>query len=109
MSASISVIQKRFEKLDPSDDKYRPLLRELLSHQDLRLYAQGLHDTSLEGFIELLDEASEACIDLHWRWIDAQLRHSATFRSPTISFERPCADCKVSVATAGFCRDPTSF
>jgi hypothetical protein len=47
---------KQLEKLDPSDAKYRPLLHELLSRQDLRPYVQSLHGSDLEGFVELLDK-----------------------------------------------------
>jgi hypothetical protein len=51
-----SGIQQQLEKLDPSDAKYRPLLHDLLSHQDLRAYVQSLHGSDLEGFVELLDK-----------------------------------------------------
>jgi len=56
--ASVSGIRERLEKLDPSNNKYRPLLYELLSHQDLRKHVQGLHGSGLVGLIELLDKVS---------------------------------------------------
>ena len=65
MSASVSDIQQRLEKLDPSDDSYLPVLRELLIHQGLRLYFQGLDESSLERFIEILDRVSVTDTDVH--------------------------------------------
>lgn len=62
--ASVSITHKRLEKLDPSDDEYLPLFRELLNHPDLRLHIQGLHGSALEGFVDLLDEVSKAAIDI---------------------------------------------
>lgn len=63
MSTSVSDTQKQLEILDPSDDKYRSLLHELLSNRDLKPYVQGLHGPDLEGFIELLDRVGKANID----------------------------------------------
>ena len=60
MLTSVSETQKQLEKLDPSDDKYRLLLRELLSHQDLKPHIHGLDGPGLEGFVELLDKVGEA-------------------------------------------------
>ena len=65
MSASVSDIQQRLEKLDLSDDSYLPLLRELLSHQGLRPHIQGLDEPGVEGFIESLDKASKADTEIH--------------------------------------------
>ena len=65
MSASVSDIQQRLEKLDPSDDSYLPVLCELLIHQGLRLYVQGLDESSLERFIEILDRVSVTDTDVH--------------------------------------------
>ena len=59
MPASISRLQKLLEELNPSDDDYRPSLRELLTHQDLRSYVQGLYGSSLEGFIDLLEKVGK--------------------------------------------------
>ena len=55
---AVSDVQKRLEELGPSDDKYRPLLRELLGHQDLKTHIHGLDRPGLEGFVELLDGVS---------------------------------------------------
>jgi len=55
---TVSDVQKRLEGLGPSDDKYRPLLHELLSHQDLKLHIHGLDGPGLEELVELLDRAS---------------------------------------------------
>jgi len=65
LRASVSSIQEQLEKLDPSNDKYRPLLYELLSHQDLRNHVQGLQRSGLEGLIELLDNVSKIDDTLH--------------------------------------------
>ena len=65
VSASVSAVHKQLEELDPSDDNYRSLLRELLGHQDLKPHIQALRGSSLEGFIELLDKVGEADIDIH--------------------------------------------
>ena len=54
----VSDTQKRLVKLDPSDDNYRTLLRELLSHKDLKAHIQDLDGPELEGFVELLDDVS---------------------------------------------------
>ena len=59
MPASASRIQGQFEKLDPSDDNYRTLLRELLNHQDLKQHVLGLDRSGLEGFVGLLDKVSK--------------------------------------------------
>ena len=64
-SASFSATQKRLEGLDPSDVQYRPLLYELLSHQDLTPHVRGLRGPGLEEFVELLDEVREVDIDIH--------------------------------------------
>ena len=64
MQASVSSIQGQLEKLDPSDGNYRPLLRELLSHQDLKQHVLSLDGSSLEGFVELLDKVGKADIDI---------------------------------------------
>jgi hypothetical protein len=66
MPASVSDTQKRLKELSPSDAKYRPLLHELLSHQDLRPYVQSLHGSDLEGFVELLDKVRKVDPDVHW-------------------------------------------
>ena len=63
MPASVSDIQQRLGNLDPSDNNYLPLLRELLSHQDLKPHVRNLHGSGLEGFIELLDRVSKVSID----------------------------------------------
>ena len=59
MSASVFDIQQQLERLDPADANYQQLLLGLLSHQGLRQYVQGLQEHDLEGFVELLDKASE--------------------------------------------------
>ena len=58
-SASVSDIQQRLERLDPTDANYQRLLLGLLSHQGLRKYIQSLQEHDLKGFVELLDKASE--------------------------------------------------
>ena len=65
MSASVSDIQQRLEKLDPYDDNYLPVLRELLNHQGLRPHVQGLDESGLEKFIEILDRVSVTDTDVH--------------------------------------------
>ena len=65
MSAPVSTIQKRLEKLEPSDSKYPPLLRRLLDHQDLKSHVQNLNGSGLEGFVELLDQVCETGVDVH--------------------------------------------
>ena len=67
MVASVSDAQQQLEKLEPSDKEYRRLLYVLLNHQDLRSHVQGLHGSSLEGFIELLDKVSKANISTRQR------------------------------------------
>lgn len=65
-TTAVSDIQTRLEGLGPSDDKYRPLLRELLSHQDLKQHIHNLDGPGLGGFVELLDKVGgEAAIDPH--------------------------------------------
>ena len=69
MSAAYTLpadIQKRLEGLKPSDDKYRPLLHELLNHRYLKEHILGLDGHRLEGVVELLDGVGgEADIDIH--------------------------------------------
>ena len=48
--------QARLEKLDPSDDDYRPHLHGFLSHQDLKPYIHDLDRPGLEMLVELLDK-----------------------------------------------------
>ena len=61
---AVSDTRKRLGELDPSDDKYRPLLHELLSHQDLKPYIHDLDRPGLEGLVELLDKVrSKVYID----------------------------------------------
>ncbi|KAF9790826.1 kinase-like domain-containing protein [Thelephora terrestris] len=57
MSASVLEIQRQLGGLNPSDDTYRQLLQELLTHPDLKKYIHGLQETDLQRFVELLDEA----------------------------------------------------
>lgn len=58
--------QTRLEQLNPSDEKYRPLLHELLSHQDLKPHIHDLDRPRLEAFVELLDKVGgETDIDGH--------------------------------------------
>jgi len=59
--------QRRLEKLDPSDEKYRPLLRVFLSCRDLKSHVLGLQGPDLQVFIELLDEVSQAGNNTHQR------------------------------------------
>ena len=66
MPTSVSRLKEQFDELNPSDDNYRLLLRELLIHQDLRLYVEGLHGSSLEEFVGLLDEVRKVDIGIHW-------------------------------------------
>jgi len=56
--ALASDAQRRLEILDPSDEKYRPLLHALLSYQDPKPHSRGLQGSGLQGFVELLDEVS---------------------------------------------------
>ena len=108
MPASVLDTQRQLENLsDPSDTQYRPLLHELLSHQDLKPYIQGLHGPGLEEFIELLDRVGEANVDTRHQCLPVPIRRSATFQPQTISTGRPRADSKASAATAVFCHDPT--
>ena len=65
ISASVFAIYKRLEKLDPSDDNYRPLLRELLNHRGLKLHVRALRRSGLEEFIEVLDKVGEVNINIH--------------------------------------------
>ena len=65
ISASVFAIYKRLEKLDPSDDNYRPLLRELLNHRGLKLHVRALRGSGLEEFIEVLDKVSKVNINIH--------------------------------------------
>ena len=65
MSASVSDIQQRLEKLDPPDDNYLPALRELLNHQALRPHVQGLDESGLERLIEILDRVSVTDTNVH--------------------------------------------
>jgi len=65
---AVSDTRARFEELDPSDHKYRPLLRELLSHKDLKPHILGLDGPGLEAFVELLDKVGSsnlADINIH--------------------------------------------
>ena len=55
MSSSLLDIRQRLGGLNPSDGEYRRLLRELLSHQDLRSYIRDLQGSGLRVFVELLD------------------------------------------------------
>ena len=55
MSASLLDIRQRLGGLNPSDGEYRRLLRELLSHQDLRSHIRDLQGSGLRVFVELLD------------------------------------------------------
>ena len=56
----LSEIGRRIDRFNPSDDEYRRLLLELLSHQDLRSHVNDLQEPELRGFIELLDNVSNA-------------------------------------------------
>jgi len=63
---AVSDVQKRLEELGPTNDDYRPLLRVLLSHRDLKPHIRGLDEPGLEGFVELLDEVgSMADVDIY--------------------------------------------
>ena len=65
MLAQVSDVQQRLTNLDPSDGRYQPLLRELLSHQELKTHVQGLDESGLRGFVELLDKVSKVGTDVH--------------------------------------------
>ena len=65
MSTPVSDVQQRLENLDPSDENYLPVLRELLNHQGLRPHIQGLDESGLERFIEILDRVSVTDTDVH--------------------------------------------
>lgn len=65
MSASVSDIQRQLDGLGTSDENYRRLLLELLSHKDLKPYIHSLQGSSLRGFVERLDEVSTT--DVHFR------------------------------------------
>ena len=64
MSTSVLDIQRRLHGLSASDENYRPLLLELLSHKSLKPYIHGLQGSSLQGFVELLDEVKKAEIPM---------------------------------------------
>ena len=108
MQTPISDIRKQLEKLAPSDDKYRPLLREFLSHNGLKPYIQGLYGPDLVGFVELLDNVGKANVSIH-QYSPVTIRRSTTSQSPTTSFARPYADSRVRAATVRFCHDLTSL
>ena len=63
--ASVSGIQQWLKKLDPADANYQQFLLELLNHQGLRQYIQGLQEHDLKGFVELLDKVSQADNNIH--------------------------------------------
>lgn len=65
MLAQVSDAQQRLANLDPSDGHYQTLLRELLSHRELKTHVQGLDESGLEGFVELLDKVSKAGANVH--------------------------------------------
>ena len=91
-------IQQRLEKLDPSNEEYRPLLHALLVHQDLKPHIQSLRREDLQRFIELVDKAGKVDIHPH-RCLYYSYRRLITSRSQTISFERPYADYRAHAAT----------
>ena len=63
---AVSDIQTRLERLDPSDDEYRSLLHELLSHQGLKPHIHCLNTPGFEGLVEVLDRVgSKANINIH--------------------------------------------
>jgi len=55
----VSNIQQRLEGLNPTAADYRPLLSQLLDHRGLKPHIQGLEESDLEIFVELLDKVSE--------------------------------------------------
>ena len=100
MSASVSDIQRRLGGPNASDETYRRLLQELLTHQDLKPYIHGLQETDLQGFVELLDEVNEANTHTH-SVLTRPIRPSTASRSLTISFAKFCVGCRAYVATTG--------
>ena len=59
MSAPVSDIQRELGGLDPASPNFQQLLLQLLSHQDLKPYVQGLQEPELKEFVELLDKVSD--------------------------------------------------
>lgn len=101
MSASVSDIQRRLDGLNTSDENYRGLLSELLSHKDLKAYIHSLQKPGLRGFIELLDQVSRAARYPYPRVLTSYVvvRRSTTSRSLTTSSERLYVDCRVHAPT----------
>lgn len=65
MSISAWDLQRQLVRLSASDENYRRLLLELLTHKGLEPYIRSLERPSLRGFIELLDEVRETGIQIH--------------------------------------------
>lgn len=109
MPSSIQDLQSQLDGLSPSDETYRQLLQELLTHQGLKSYIQGLQGTDLQEFIEFLDRVSATYNTRVRQAPTHRFRRSTTSQSPATSFRGLCAGCRVHAATAGSFHLPIAF